>query len=92
MTRQLQRVAVLILGWLLIVLGVVGLFLPVLQGFLFLALGLFVLSRESKWARHLFDKLRARYPEVDRRVQSIRRRWRGKRQAEEDLEADSGEH
>jgi len=78
--------AVLLLGWTLIVLGVLGLFLPVLQGVLFLALGLYVLSRESKWARHLFERLRARYPELDRRVRSIRRRWGRKRQAEEDAE------
>ena len=35
MAAQLRRIAILIVGWLFILLGVVGLFLPFLQGFLF---------------------------------------------------------
>ncbi len=46
-------------GWSLIVIGVIGLFLPVLQGILFLASGLAVLSTESRWARNLLDRFAA---------------------------------
>lgn len=72
---------VLILGWALIALGVVGLFLPVLQGVLFILLGLYVLSRESKTARRWLEHLRSRHPAVDARLHRWRERvdrWRMK--------------
>ncbi|MFC7542073.1 hypothetical protein ACFQU2_24880 [Siccirubricoccus deserti] len=45
----------------LLVLGVLGLVLPILQGGLLLGLGLFVL-REHGWARRATDALRRRWP------------------------------
>ena len=54
--RIAWRVLRLTAGWTLIVIGVIGLFLPVLQGILFIASGLAVLSTESRWARALLEK------------------------------------
>ena len=79
MARQLQRVAVLVLGWTLIGFGVIGLFLPVLQGILFLALGLYVLSRESRWARRHFDRLKARFPGLEEKIHALRDRLHRRR-------------
>jgi hypothetical protein len=53
------RVFRLVAGWTLLAVGVVGLFLPVLQGFLFILSGLAVLSTESPWARRLLHKLKS---------------------------------
>ncbi len=50
------------LGWGLLALGIAGLFLPVLQGILFIALGLLVLSREYAWARQAMAALERRFP------------------------------
>jgi len=58
-----------LLGWIFFVLGLVGLVLPVLQGILFLSLGLYILSREYDWARRWMDKLRRRYPKVFARAE-----------------------
>lgn len=66
MNAHLKRAAVLVIGWVFIALGVVGLFLPVLPGILFLLVGLIMLSSEYVWAHHLLDKLRLRYPKVGR--------------------------
>lgn len=44
-------------GFLLLALGVVGLFLPVLQGVLLLLAGLAVLGRDLPWARSVTDRL-----------------------------------
>jgi uncharacterized membrane protein HdeD (DUF308 family) len=49
----------IISGWILIILGVIGLFLPFLQGILFLASGLALLSTESRWAKNLMDRLKS---------------------------------
>ncbi len=76
MARQLERIATLVLGWFLIGLGVVGLFLPVLQGVLLLLFGFYVLSRESSWAKRQFEKLRARFPDLDASVQRLAGRLR----------------
>jgi uncharacterized membrane protein YbaN (DUF454 family) len=78
--KQIRRVVVLILGWTLIAFGIVGLFLPILQGVLFLFLGLYVLSRESTIAHRWMERLRARHPELDQSLQrwKTRFRWRKK--------------
>jgi hypothetical protein len=57
-----KRVLVLAVGWAFILLGIAGLFLPILQGILFLLIGLAILSTEYVWAHHLLLKLRARFP------------------------------
>src|SRR5439155_18971003 len=64
MNVQVKRVAILILGWCCILLGVVGLFLPMLEGVLFLLIGLIILSSEYVWAHHLLAKLRQRFPKI----------------------------
>ena len=79
MARLARRIAILALGWGFIVLGIVGLVLPVLQGFLFLLIGLALLSSESKTARRLLVRLRERYPGLSERLdlaeQRARRWW-----------------
>ena len=57
-----KRIVVLALGWMFILLGVAGLFLPVLQGILFLLIGLIILSSEYVWAHHLLRRLKQRFP------------------------------
>ena len=77
--RQVQRALALTIGWALIALGIVGLFLPVLQGVLFILLGLYVLSRESKSARKLLERLRNRHPGAYATMQRAKARiaaWR----------------
>jgi uncharacterized protein len=61
-----KRILVLIAGWGFILLGIVGLFLPVLQGVLFLLVGLVILSSEYAWAHHWLTKLRERFPKIGR--------------------------
>jgi hypothetical protein len=56
------------LGWIFLGLGLAGLFLPGLQGVLFLAVGLVLLSREAAWARRWRDRLFARFPSLRARV------------------------
>ncbi len=72
----MRRITVLVLGWTLIGLGVVGLFLPILQGVLFILLGLYVLSRESETARRWLHAMRDRYPSVDHRLKGWGIWWR----------------
>jgi len=75
MRSGFKRGAALVVGWAFILLGIVGLFLPILQGVLFLLIGLIILSSEYVWAHHLLARLR-RYPAVDRTVRSAKARAR----------------
>ncbi len=59
--QRVLRWVRLIGGWTLLVLGVLGLFLPVLQGVLMIAAGVALLYRESPFlARHI-DRGKPRY-------------------------------
>ena len=61
-SRNLKRMALLVSGWTFVGLGVVGLFVPVLQGVLFLAVGLVLLSLVSPRLRLLRQRLVGRHP------------------------------
>lgn len=63
MRTKVKRLVLLLLGWGFIAFGVAGLFLPILQGVLFVILGLVILSSEYVWAHKLLEKIRTRFPE-----------------------------
>lgn len=70
----LHRFLILASGWMFIVLGVLGLFLPILQGFLFLAVGAYLLSLESPMARRFVGRMRLRYPRLATTLDTARGR------------------
>jgi len=80
MARSLKRYVILGLGWFFVVLGILGIFLPILQGILFLLIGFILLSRESEWAQRQLDNLRTRYPKFaekyDEAESRANRLWR----------------
>jgi len=61
---NLKRIAVIITGWIFVVAGIAGLILPVLQGILFLLIGLVILSKEYRWAGRLVGHIRSRFPKA----------------------------
>lgn len=67
MKAKLKRLAIYWAGWGFILLGIAGLVLPVLQGILFLLIGLALLSNTSPWAARLLLRLRNRFPAVSRK-------------------------
>ena len=69
--------ATLTVGWLLVLLGTVGLFLPVLQGGLALALGLALLSIASQTVHLKLRGLMGRWPGLWKRMERLRRRLGG---------------
>jgi len=68
------RILRLVLGGALVVLGIVGLFVPVLQGVLLISLGLLILSRESPALQRLGRRLGKRFPFLNRWHDQIQRR------------------
>ncbi|HSA80612.1 MAG TPA: PGPGW domain-containing protein [Geminicoccaceae bacterium] len=63
--QRLKPILVQALGYFFLVLGVLGMFLPILQGFLFLFIGLIILARHAPWAERLLDRFRRQSPKFD---------------------------
>lgn len=68
------RVIVLTAGWALVLIGIAGLFLPVLQGGLSLALGFALLSIGSQWVHLKLRRLLGRWPWAWKRLERLRRK------------------
>jgi len=71
MKKNFKRIAIVALAFVFIILGIVGLVLPFLQGFLFLALGLLLLSFYSPSLRAWMDKHTVRYPKLHEAVLKV---------------------
>ena len=72
----IKRIGLLIIGWFFIVLGILGLFLPILQGILFILIGLAILSSRSKLIKSFLKHLEERYPRYHERVEVWREKIR----------------
>ena len=66
--NEFKKIGLLIIGWIFIGLGILGLFLPILQGLLFIMIGLAILSSRSKTIRRFLKYLEKRYPHQYLRV------------------------
>ncbi len=77
MKRMLKRLLVLVVGWGFILVGIAGLFLPVIQGILCLLIGLIILSSEYVWAHRLLQKLKARFPRLAERAHGAHQKAEG---------------
>jgi uncharacterized protein len=64
-----MRVLSISLGYSFLVLGALGLFLPFLQGILFLIIGLLILAPHANWADGLLRRLKAHHPRVARTIE-----------------------
>jgi uncharacterized membrane protein YbaN (DUF454 family) len=71
-----------IVGISLLVLGVVGLFLPILQGVVLMVAGLAVLSSHSKWARAIFERVKGAGRNVKQKIQERRSERKRERAAD----------
>jgi uncharacterized membrane protein YbaN (DUF454 family) len=67
----MKRTLRLIAGIFLLLVGCIGLFLPVLQGILFIILGLIILAPESQLIQKGLKKLKERYPDIFLRVRNL---------------------
>jgi hypothetical protein len=63
--NQLERVALVALGWILMLAGILGLFLPIVPGASLIVAGALMLSPRNVWLQRA-EKCRARFPVLDR--------------------------
>jgi len=67
--NEFKKIGILIIGWLLIGLGIVGLFVPLLQGILFILIGLSILSSRSTLVRRFLKRIEERFPHHFERIE-----------------------
>jgi hypothetical protein len=58
----IRRLAVLLAGWVCLIIGAIGGLIPVFQGWIFGVAGLLILSSEYEWAHNLVVWLKRRFP------------------------------
>ena len=68
MRKKLKRGAIWVVALIFILLGLVGLVLPFLQGILFIAVGLLLLSLVVPGVRVYLDRHTVRYPHIHQAV------------------------
>ncbi len=96
-SHPLWRAIKIAVGLGFLVLGFIGLFLPILQGVLFMLVGLAILGTESSRVRRLLDEIKKRHPGPWQRAQAIKERipgwqkaWSGRSAAGKRDKGDSG--
>lgn len=70
----MKRIIRYVTGFSFLVLGVAGLFLPVLQGVLFIIVGLLILAPESRIVRRMIALVRLKYPELFAKLRRFRKK------------------
>lgn len=71
MRRHFKRSLISIAGLIFVILGVIGLVLPFLQGILFIAIGLILLSIVSPSIRDWMERHTRRWPQLHEFVQKV---------------------
>jgi len=68
------KALVTVVGWLLVLIGIAGLFLPVIQGGISLALGFALLSITSQTVHLTLRRWLGRWPRLWKRMERLRRK------------------
>jgi len=74
---NIKRGLILFVGWVFLILGIAGFFLPILQGFLFVFIGLAILSSRSELAKRMLERLKTKYPKQYELIQSKKEKLLG---------------
>lgn len=69
--KTIKRISIDTVGWALILLGVIGILLPVVPGFVLVLAGLYLLSLHSKWFHGQLERHKHKYPRVVRFLDSL---------------------
>jgi uncharacterized membrane protein YbaN (DUF454 family) len=74
----LKRILLLGLGWLLIVVGIVGYPIPFFQSTICILVGLAILAEEYEWAHRWLHRIRTKFPRMATASDRLKARLRRK--------------
>lgn len=72
--RKLRKIYYITLGFISLVVGLIGWILPIMHGTLFVVVGLLLLTSHSKMARNLVTRFMNRHPKIKCQYEL----WKGK--------------
>lgn len=75
MTEKLKTLLIVLLAVACFIIGVAGLFLPIIPGLVFIAFSLFLLSTRFSFVRRWLETLERKYPAVAEKVREWREKW-----------------
>jgi uncharacterized membrane protein YbaN (DUF454 family) len=75
-SESLKRYVRIALGCALILIGLIGFLVPILQGWLFFGIGTMLLYRDLSFLQKMWERLKRRFPRVGRTVERIRRTFK----------------
>jgi len=75
LTDKLKDLLILVIALVIFIVGVAGLFLPVIPGLVLIAFSLFLLSTRFRFARRWMEAFEKKYPEIGKRIREWRNRW-----------------
>lgn len=81
MVRQIRRGVTIFFGVFFLLLGVIGGFLPVIQGWIFVLIGLTLLAKEIPWVHHHVERVKQRYPKQAEQLERLKQRLTAVRSA-----------
>lgn len=73
MARHIKRISIQTIGFALLLLGVAGILLPIINGTIFLIAGLVLLSVYSERAKKILHTLGRQHPQAEKAVIKIER-------------------
>lgn len=76
MGSHIKKIILNILGWVFILLGFLGIVLPVWPGILFFIIGLTILSSSNHWSRKLLDAFHRRFPSIAQKTDRLLKKFR----------------
>jgi uncharacterized membrane protein YbaN (DUF454 family) len=79
--RQIRRGVTIVFGVFFLLLGVISGFLPVIQGWIFVLIGLTLLAKEIPWVHHHVERLKSRFPKQAAQLNRLKRRLTSDRPA-----------
>jgi len=89
---KLSRIKWLVIGTMFVLLGIVGLFLPILQGILFIVIGVLCLAKGSATIRSQKMCFKKRFPRIGAKLTYLEnktRTWREKRNTKKNAKEES---
>lgn len=84
--RQARKIVVLVVGLTVLLIGLAGLLLPVLPGWVLIFVGLFILGTEFAWAKWVLKVAKER---ANHFVDAAKNQWSGKSQNDEPMPEES---
>ena len=74
--KPLKRILRITFGVFFLALGIIGIFLPILQGIFFIVIGLLLLAPYNKFIRRHMDTFKKKHPKLYQRAQALKRKFR----------------